>query len=83
MAVGLVNTIAGRVTKSGDTSDHLTFGKIIDALEAGAKGSITVAAACGVAGIISGCITVTGLASKLLRAQSSASPAATPLSPWC
>ena len=41
-------------------------GKIIDALEGGAKGSITVAVACGVAGIISGCITVTGLASKLL-----------------
>ncbi|MFR3922590.1 MAG: TRAP transporter large permease subunit [Dysosmobacter welbionis] len=30
------------------------------------QGSITVAVACGVAGIISGCITVTGLASKLL-----------------
>ena len=44
------------------------FGKILDALEGGARGSITVAVACGVAGIISGCITVTGLASKLLSA---------------
>ena len=50
----------------GVRADLVTFGKIIDALEGGAKGSITVAVACGVAGIISGCITVTGLASKLL-----------------
>ena len=41
---------------------------IFGALEGGAKGSITVAVACGVAGVISGCITVTGLASKLLSA---------------
>ena len=53
-------------SKSSNREDFLTFGKIIDALEGGAKGSITVAVACGVAGIISGCITVTGLASKLL-----------------
>ena len=48
--------------------DGLTFGKFIGALEGGARGSITVAVACGMAGIISGCITVTGLASKLLGA---------------
>ena len=41
---------------------------IFNSLGGGAKGSITVAVACGVAGIISGCITVTGLASKLLSA---------------
>ena len=41
---------------------------IFHSLEGGAKGSVTVAVACGVAGIISGCITVTGLASKLLSA---------------
>ena len=44
------------------------FRMIFGALEGGAKGSITVAVACGVAGVISGCITVTGLASKLLSA---------------
>ena len=44
------------------------FQMIFGALEGGAKGSITVAVACGVAGVISGCITVTGLASKLLSA---------------
>ena len=66
VAVGLINNVVEIAGKSGDRSDFLTFGKIVDALEGGAKGSITVAVACGVAGIISGCITVTGLASKLL-----------------
>ena len=60
------NNVVEIASKSSNREDFLTFGKIIDALEGGAKGSITVAVACGVAGIISGCITVTGLASKLL-----------------
>ena len=68
VAVGLVNNVVEIASKSSNREDFLTFGKIIDALEGGAKGSITVAVACGVAGIISGCITVTGLASKLLSA---------------
>ena len=66
VAVGLINNVVEIASKSGNREDFLTFGKIVDALEGGAKGSITVAVACGVAGIISGCITVTGLASKLL-----------------
>lgn len=66
VAVGLINNAVEIASKSSSREDFLTFGKIIDALEGGAKGSITVAVACGVAGIISGCITVTGLASKLL-----------------
>lgn len=66
VAVGLVNNVVEIASKSSNREDFLTFGKIIDALDGGAKGSITVAVACGVAGIISGCITVTGLASKLL-----------------
>ena len=66
VAVGLINNVVEIASKSSNREDFLTFGKIIDALEGGAKGSITVAVACGVAGIISGCITVTGLASKLL-----------------
>ena len=68
VAVSLVNNFVGWMNKVEDRSDFLTPGKVIDALEGGAKGSITVAVACGVAGIISGCITVTGLASKLLSA---------------
>ena len=54
-----------RVTEE---DDGLTLRKFVGALEGGARGSITVAVACGMAGIISGCITVTGLASKLLGA---------------
>ena len=66
VAVGLINNVVEIAGKSGDRSDFLTFGKIIDALEGGAKGLYVYLLACGVAGIISGCITVTGLASKLL-----------------
>ena len=68
IAVGLVTNIINAVTKNEDKSDNLTFGKIFDALEGGGRGTITVAAACAIAGIIAGCITTTGLASTLLRA---------------
>ena len=40
----------------------------LDALVAGGKGAITVAVACAMAGIIAGCITVTGLANQLIGA---------------
>ncbi len=46
----------------------LTPMKFVEALEAGGKGTITVAVACAMAGIIAGCITATGLASKLISA---------------
>ena len=45
-----------------------TFFSAADVLEAGAKGAITVAVACAMAGMIAGCITVTGLASILINA---------------
>ena len=48
--------------------DRITPQKIFDALEAGGKGTITVAVACAMAGIVAGCITSTGLASKLITA---------------
>ena len=41
---------------------------LFDALANGAKSSVSVAAACGVAGIIGGCITITGLASQIITA---------------
>ena len=47
--------------------DRLTPRKIVDALEAGGKGTITVAVACAMAGLVAGCITTTGLASTLIR----------------
>ena len=48
--------------------DRISLRKCIDALEAGAKGTITVAVACAMAGVVAGCITSTGLASKLITA---------------
>lgn len=47
--------------------NRINFTKIIDALEAGGKSTVTVGAACGVAGIISGSITMTGLANELIN----------------
>ncbi|WP_294150002.1 TRAP transporter permease [uncultured Clostridium sp.] len=57
IGVGLINK---------DNRINLT--KIVDALEAGGKGTITVAVACAMAGLVAGCITSTGLASKLITA---------------
>ena len=51
-----------------DKDNRLTPGKILEALEAGGKSTITVGAACGVAGIISGSITMTGLANDIINA---------------
>ena len=55
IAVGLINR-----------EDRITPAKIMDALEAGGKGTITVAVACAMAGLVAGCITSTGLASRLI-----------------
>ena len=51
-----------------DKDNRITFKKFFEALEAGGRGTLTVAVACSMAGIIAGCITVTGLASKLISA---------------
>ena len=48
--------------------DRITVAKFLGALEAGGRSTISVAAACGMAGIIAGCITMTGLASTLITA---------------
>ena len=49
-----------------DKDNRISLNKILEALEAGGKGAITVSVACGMAGMIAGCVTVTGLASKLI-----------------
>ena len=46
---------------------RITPKKLLEALAAGGQGMITVAAACGVAGIIAGVISTTGLAYKLFN----------------
>ena len=63
-----VSILAAIVVGFLNKDERLTFGKIVEALEAGAKGAITVAVACAMAGMIAGCITVTGLASILINA---------------
>ena len=47
--------------------NRITFKRIWEALAAGGQGMITVAAACGVAGIIAGTITMTGLANIIIN----------------
>lgn len=50
-----------------DKENRITPHKVLDALVAGGKSTITVGAACGVAGIIAGTITMTGLANDLIN----------------
>ena len=51
----------------------MTPAVLFDALANGARSSISVAAACGVAGMIGSCITMTGLASQIITAIITAS----------
>ncbi len=46
---------------------RMTPKRLLEALAAGAQGTISVAAACGIAGIIAGTISVTGLANVLIN----------------
>ena len=62
-----VSILAAIVVGFLNAEERLTPGKILEALEAGARGAVTVAVACAMAGIIAGCITVTGLASILIN----------------
>ncbi len=63
-----LSIVAAIVVGIINKDSKLTPAKIVEALEAGGKGTITVAVACSMAGVIAGCITVTGLASKLIAA---------------
>jgi TRAP transporter 4TM/12TM fusion protein len=56
-----------------DKENRISLKKIFEALEAGGRGTITVAVACSMAGVIAGCITATGLASKIISAVVTAS----------
>ncbi|MBQ1243097.1 MAG: TRAP transporter permease [Clostridia bacterium] len=59
--------VAAIVVSMFDKETRITPKKFIEALAAGGQGMITVAAACGVAGIIAGVIGVTGLAYTLFN----------------
>ena len=55
-----------RVTYNDDVGYRIDFSRFFDALEAGAKSTLTVGIACSVAGIIACVITTTGIGSALI-----------------
>ena len=59
--------IAAIIVGIFNKENRITPKRIWEALAAGGQGMITVAVACGVAGIISGIITMTGLATMLIN----------------
>ena len=63
-AIAIVVAIVVSLFNKGS---RITPKRILEALAAGAQGTITVAAACGIAGIIAGTITMTGLANMLIN----------------
>lgn len=75
LVIGFINFLVSALGNSKEQSksavlksvSKATLNTTIDALTAGAKGAITVAVACSMAGMIAGCITVTGLASTLIN----------------
>ena len=63
-AIAIVTAIAVSLLSK---KNRLTPKRFLEALAAGAQGTISVAAACGIAGIISGVITMTGLANMMIN----------------
>ncbi len=67
-AYSIVVAIAVGIVDGFVSGNRFTLKKFFESLEAGGRGTITVGAACGVAGIISGTITMTGLANEMINA---------------
>ena len=63
-AIAIIVAVAVSLFNKGNRITPLRF---VEALAAGAQGTIGVAAACGIAGIIAGTITMTGLANILIN----------------
>ncbi len=63
-AIAIIATI---VVGLFNKEDRITPKRVFEALAAGGQGMITVAVACGVAGIIAGTITMTGLANIIIN----------------
>lgn len=59
--------IAAIVVGLLNKENRITPRRILEALAAGAQGTVSVAAACGIAGIIAGTITMTGLANMVVN----------------
>lgn len=75
--VGFLNNLTGYYRRAQQDANSAAAGEIpssfgvktiLSALEAGGRSCVTVAVACGIAGVICGCITVTGLANRLISA---------------
>ncbi len=75
IVVGFVNNLTGYYKRAAANTGTSAAGEIpssfgpktiFSALETGGRSCVTVAVACGIAGVICGCITVTGLANKLI-----------------
>ena len=64
----MLSTLAAIIISMFSKDTRLTVSKFFDALENGAKSTLTVACACGVAGIIAGVITMTGLGQQIITA---------------
>ena len=62
-----LSIIACIIVSLFNKGNRITPKRLLEALAAGGQGTITVAAACGVAGIIAGTITMTGLANMLIN----------------
>lgn len=62
-----ISIIAVIIVGIFNKENRITPKRIWEALAAGGQGMITVAAACGIAGIIAGAITMTGLATMILN----------------
>lgn len=62
-----ISIVAVIVVSLFNKENRITPKRIWEALAAGGQGMITVAAACGIAGIIAGAITMTGLATTILN----------------
>ena len=62
-----ISIIVAIVVSLFNKGNRISVKGIFEALAAGGQGMITVAAACGVAGIIAGTITMTGLANMLIN----------------
>ena len=75
IAVGIISNIHrnirhGKPLETGEGTHNQRFRTVhvFEALENGGRSCISVAVACGVAGLICGCLTVTGLASTVINA---------------
>ena len=64
----IIATILCIVVSLVDKEHRLTPSRFVDALETGAKNTLSIAVACGIAGIIAGVVTMTGLGQVFISA---------------